>query len=77
MRPGVEVAEKTTRPRDWSVNGVSRETAHLVSRDVECRPVYGGTPADFAVIQAIRELKARGRHCQGNLGLRFARSCKP
>jgi hypothetical protein len=60
LRPGVEVAAKTTSPRDWSVNGVDRETAHLVSRDVEGRPVYGGTPADFAVIQAIRELKARG-----------------
>ena len=24
------------------------------------RPVYGGTPADFAVVQAIQEMKARG-----------------
>jgi hypothetical protein len=24
------------------------------------RPVYGGTPADFAVVQAIKEMKARG-----------------
>ncbi len=34
--------------------------AHLVSRDAEDRPVYGGTPADFAVVQAIQEMKARG-----------------
>ena len=31
-----------------------------MSRDAEDRPVYGGTPADFAVVQAIREMKARG-----------------
>ena len=60
IRPGVEVVAKTTTPSTWVVNGVSRANAFLVSRDVEDRPVYGGTPADFAVVQAIRELKARG-----------------
>jgi len=60
IRPGVEVATKVTSPKVWAVNGVSRAAAHLVSRDAEDRPVYGGTPADFAVVQAIREMKARG-----------------
>ncbi|EXL08893.1 baseplate multidomain protein megatron [Aquamicrobium defluvii] len=60
IRPGVEVPAKTTSPKTWTVNGVARANAHLVSRDAENRPVYGGTPADFAVVQAIRELKARG-----------------
>ena len=60
VRPGVEVAAKTTAPSSWTVNGVSRANAFLVSRDAEDRPVYGGTPADFAVVQAIREMKARG-----------------
>ncbi len=60
IRPGVEVSEKTTSPQTWSVNGVSRAAAHLVSRDDRDRPVYGGTPADFAVVQAIKEMKARG-----------------
>ena len=60
VRPGVEVAAKTTTPSAWVVNGVNRANAFLVSRDVEDRPVYGGTPADFAVVQAIREMKARG-----------------
>ncbi|OYX23976.1 MAG: hypothetical protein B7Z10_10100 [Rhodobacterales bacterium 32-66-7] len=60
VKPGVEVASKTTTPANWSVNGVSRASAHLVSRDAEDRPVYGGTPADFAVVQAIQEMKARG-----------------
>lgn len=60
LRPGVEVAAKTTTPTNWSVNGVSRANAFLVSRDAEDRPVYGGTPSDFAVVQAIQEMKARG-----------------
>ncbi|MGS4947641.1 baseplate multidomain protein megatron [Meridianimarinicoccus sp. RP-17] len=60
IRPGVEVSAKTTSPQTWSVNGVDRSAAHLVSRDDQDRPVYGGTPADFAVVQAIQEMKARG-----------------
>ena len=60
VRPGVEVAAKTTTPSIWVVNGVSRANAFLVSRDAEDRPVYGGTPADFAVVQAIQEMKSRG-----------------
>jgi hypothetical protein len=60
VRPGVEVSAKSTTPASWSVNGVSRASAFLVSRDDQDRPVYGGTPADFAVVQAIQEMKARG-----------------
>ena len=60
VRPGVEVPAKETTPVAWSVNGLARAEAHLVSRDDQNRPVYGGTPADFAVVEAIREMKARG-----------------
>jgi hypothetical protein len=60
LRPGVEAAAKTTVPLVWEVAGVSRQNAHLVSRDAQDRPVYGGTPSDASVIQAIQELKARG-----------------
>jgi len=58
--PGVEVSAKSTTPASWSVNGVSRAGAFRVSRDAECSPVYDGTPSDFAVVQAIQEMKARG-----------------
>src|SRR5690606_16805104 len=37
-----------------------RADAFLVSRDDQDRPFYGGTPSDFAVVQAIQEMKARG-----------------
>ena len=60
IRPGVEVSAKSTTPENWSVNGVGRGSAHLVSRDAQNRPAYGGTPSDSAVVQAIQELKARG-----------------
>ena len=60
VRSGVEVTAKTTTPSAWSVNGVSRASAFLVSRDDQDRPVYGGTPADFAVVQAIQETKSHG-----------------
>jgi len=60
IKPGVENATKIASPRSWSVNGVSRASAYVVSQDGEGRPAYGGTPADFAIVQAIKELKARG-----------------
>ncbi|WP_347268795.1 glycoside hydrolase TIM-barrel-like domain-containing protein [Paracoccus sp. (in: a-proteobacteria)] len=59
IRPKVEMAQKNTTPA-WSVNGVSRGDALVVSQDDQGRPIYGGTPADFSVLQAIREMRARG-----------------
>src|SRR5690606_22804189 len=44
----------------WLVSGVSREDAVVVSRDGSGRAAYGGTPADFSVKQAIREIRKRG-----------------
>ncbi|WP_409894926.1 glycoside hydrolase/phage tail family protein [Hyphomonas sp.] len=60
IRPGVETRARSTRPLVWSVAGETRETAYLVSSDDTGRANYGGTPADAAVIEAIRELKDRG-----------------
>ena len=59
IRPGVELAGKRTHPDAWSVAGVAREDAYVVSA-TEGRPNYGGTPSDDAVVAAIRALKARG-----------------
>ena len=59
LRPGVEVATKTTTPYAWKAGGVDRAGAHLVSL-LNGAPAYGGTPADTAVIEAITSLKARG-----------------
>ena len=59
IRPGVEIANKSTKPLSWSVAGLSRSDAHVVSLH-EGRPAYGGTPSDQTVVSAIRDLKKRG-----------------
>ncbi len=57
--PGVEVAGRDRESAAWSVAGVSRGQAHLVSHHGG-GPAYGGTPDDQSVVQAIADLKARG-----------------
>lgn len=60
IKPKVEIAAKTTTPLSWRVNGITRAGAAVVSVDGAGRPVFGGTPTDASVVQAIQELKARG-----------------
>jgi hypothetical protein len=60
IKPGAELTDKTTYPITWTVNNLARSSAHLMSRDADDRPNYGGTPADACVLQIIAELKARG-----------------
>lgn len=59
VRPGVERREKPTEPLQWSVGGLERHEAHLISAAGDA-PAYGGTPSDASVRQAVAELKARG-----------------
>ena len=59
VRPGVDAADKITEPITWSVAGLARDDAHLVST-IEDRAAYGGTPSDETVIAAIQDLKHRG-----------------
>ncbi|HEY0105360.1 MAG TPA: glycoside hydrolase TIM-barrel-like domain-containing protein [Rhizomicrobium sp.] len=59
IKPGVETASKTTHPETWSVDGLARASAHVVSR-LDGLPAYGGTPSDASVVAAIRDLKDRG-----------------
>lgn len=58
IRPRVEIAAKDNS-RAWSVAGLSRNAAQVVSR-VDDLPAYGGTPADWSVVQAIQECRKRG-----------------
>jgi hypothetical protein len=59
VRPGVEVAVKGVAGPGWSVDGVTRPGAVLVSQ-IGGRPAFGGTPSDLSVLHLIAELKARG-----------------
>lgn len=73
VRPGVERRDKATEPVAWSVAGLERSEAHLISRAPSTptgspspdgggvdAPAYGGTPSDESVRQAVASLKARG-----------------
>ncbi|WP_037309876.1 baseplate multidomain protein megatron [Ruegeria halocynthiae] len=44
----------------WRVAGQQRQTAQVVRHDAD-QPVYGATPADDSVVQAIRHLKQTGK----------------
>lgn len=59
VQPGVDNAVKVTSGAQWSVAGVTRPGAHLVSL-VGGRPAFGGTPSDDTVIRLIAEIKRRG-----------------
>lgn len=59
LKPGVENADKITNPVAWKVAGMSRGSAYVVSQR-DGRAAYGGTPSDQSVVDAIRDLNARG-----------------
>lgn len=59
VQPKVEQSTSEAIDMPWSVAGLTRDAAGLVPLD-EGRPVYGGTPSDASVIEAIAALKARG-----------------
>ena len=59
VRPGVDSVVKQTHGATWSVAGVDRASAYVVSQ-IDGRAAYGGTPSDQSVIDLIVHLKARG-----------------
>ncbi|EKE72736.1 MULTISPECIES: glycoside hydrolase TIM-barrel-like domain-containing protein [Roseobacteraceae] len=61
LQPKVEQAEADASNMPWSVSGVSRGSASLVPRDADDRSVYGGTPTDQSVVQAIHALHDAGQ----------------
>ncbi|HEY8565734.1 MAG TPA: glycoside hydrolase/phage tail family protein [Beijerinckiaceae bacterium] len=59
VAPRVDRLDKVTVPEAWSVAGLARAEARLVST-VEGAAAYGGTPSDASTVRAIQDLKARG-----------------
>jgi hypothetical protein len=59
LRPKVEQSGDDGDPMPWVVSGLARGAASPVGR-LDGRPMFGGTPADASVLQAIADLKARG-----------------
>lgn len=60
IRPKVEQAEFDGNKMPWTVSGLTRDNAGVVSQ-IDGRPVYGGTPADTAVIQSIVRMTEEGQ----------------
>ncbi len=61
LRPKVEQAQYDASNMPWQVAGLTRHTAQLVPHDDDGAPVYGGTPADAAVIESILALQQSGQ----------------
>lgn len=60
VEPRVEDATKTTDV-PWTASGLTLSTANEVSRTPDGKPAYGASPADISVIEAIKDLRARGK----------------
>jgi hypothetical protein len=59
LYPAVEQGERDADGYPWIVSGATRSQARIVSR-IDGRPLFGGTPADRSVVEAVRAMKARG-----------------
>lgn len=59
LRPAVEQNGDDGDPMPWVVGGQPRSEAKVVSR-MDGRPIFGGTPADASVLQAIKHLRSSG-----------------
>ena len=60
LQPKVEQTDLDGVGMPWRVSGLGRSAAAVVPQ-VDGRPVYGGTPADASVIEAIKALSEGGR----------------
>ncbi|WP_128253820.1 baseplate multidomain protein megatron [Falsirhodobacter deserti] len=60
IQPRVEQTEVDGQNMPWEVAGLTRRDAGLVPLQAG-RPVYGGTPSDRSVMEAIRATRASGR----------------
>ena len=59
IQPKVEQTEMDSSDMPWLVSGLARADAGIVPID-EGRPVYGGTPCDASVMQAIQDMTSKG-----------------
>jgi hypothetical protein len=59
VRPKVE-QNITEGTMPWRAGGITRADAQVIAQ-IDGRPVYGGTPTDQSVIEAIRAIRAGGQ----------------
>jgi hypothetical protein len=61
IAPKVEQIKSDGVNMPWSVSGDPRGATGTVPFDGDGRPIYGGTPTDASVVEAIAELRKGGR----------------
>ncbi|MFK7938046.1 MAG: glycoside hydrolase TIM-barrel-like domain-containing protein [Roseovarius sp.] len=61
IKPKVEDLLYDSSNMPWEVNTITRLFAEQVAEDADGALVYGGTPADVAVVEAIQALNAAGQ----------------
>jgi len=60
IRPKVENSEFDAEDAPWVVSGLERSDALQIVQE-DGRPIYGGTPTDSSVMEAIQSLNAAGK----------------
>lgn len=60
IKPKVEYRDVDGENMPWVVSDLAREAADIIVQD-EGRPIYGGTPADASVVEAIIALNDEGK----------------
>ncbi len=60
LRPKIEKRTNEGKNMPWTVAGLNRQNAQEIAR-TNNRPIYGGTPSDQSVVQAIKRLNQTGR----------------
>ncbi|GHE00325.1 gene transfer agent protein [Defluviimonas sp. 20V17] len=60
LRPKVEQTTYEGQGMAWRAGGITRTAAQAVAK-VDGKSIYGGTPADGSVVEAIQAIRAAGR----------------
>lgn len=60
VRPLTDNASKVTLPRDWAVADRTRANGVEVEKDAFGNAIFGGTPSDESVVEAIRHMAQQG-----------------
>ncbi|UWR24931.1 glycoside hydrolase TIM-barrel-like domain-containing protein [Sulfitobacter sp. S223] len=61
VQPKIEDPEIDGDEMRWQVAGLTRDAAQVIARAADGRPIYGGTPADAAVVEAIQAMNAANK----------------
>ncbi|MEO9685902.1 MAG: glycoside hydrolase TIM-barrel-like domain-containing protein [Tateyamaria sp.] len=60
LKPKVERKDIEGEKMRWTVSGINRAAADQIET-VDDRPVYGGTPSDASVVEAIKAMNSAGK----------------